>query len=314
MAANDDQTTPTQAAEQVTRASLNAAWQEIGMRFQKEKPETANKNCCECFWEYVCKRHPNFTDAASYLQRAEEAYAKQNYGEALNYVAQGQDASVKARLAEGWWTRLSSFLVFIVLVIYFAWALNTLIDLEYTCPQPPTDTQVAGADLTPTPTPAPTPKPIKLFWIGQSIVKDPCERESASADVRSSDAEKMSATVPQRSVSPPIFFWGFLGGVVWCMHSLSRWCSCRLFDKHFFYWYLLNPWIAAVLGGVFILTLQSGLVNANIATGNNNRVFLYLVSFVVGLATHDFLKLLIRIVTAVFGQVAETGGSKETRT
>jgi hypothetical protein len=108
----------------------------------------------------------------------------------------------------------------------------------------------------------------------------------------------------QSALNPLILLWGFLGGVVWCMYGLGYWYSRRLFDKHYLFWYILNPWIAAVLGGVFTLTILSGLIAAAKGDLTGGWAFLCLVSFVVGLATHDFLKMLVRIVTAVFTEAS----------
>ena len=49
----------------------------------------------------------------------------------------------------------------------------------------------------------------------------------------------------------PVFVlvWGFLGGVAWCLYGAADWSNRRLFDGHYFPWYLAHPWISAVLSG-----------------------------------------------------------------
>jgi hypothetical protein len=109
----------------------------------------------------------------------------------------------------------------------------------------------------------------------------------------------------ESGLNPQILLWGFLGGVVWCMYGLGRWYSRRLFDWHYLFWYIVNPWIALALGGIFSLTILSGLIPATTPNAGQagSLALLYLVSFTVGLATHKFLKLLVRIITSLFGQV-----------
>jgi hypothetical protein len=141
-----------------------------------------------------------------------------------------------------------------------------------------------------TATSEPTAGSISPSWA--DILDDACESEQ----------------VTKRGLSIPVLFWGFLGGVVWCMYSLGYYFSRRLFDWHYVVWYILNPWLAAALGGTFTLAVMSGLVGIiskviGDTTTIGSQAFLNLVSFVAGLATHDFLNLLIRIVTAVFDRV-----------
>lgn len=278
----------------LARSSLDAAWEEIGCvpgtsgaRFQpEERPlerETPGKTALEDPFSWLKgSPHPNYTMAAACLQQAEDAYQKNNFGESLNCVVQARDAATTARLADSSGTKFWGVVVFVVSIIYFAWALNTLLNLEYNC------------------SPQVSPFKLTLFWTNAVVIEDICKANVNSALI-------------QRSISIPVFFWGFLGGVVWCMHGLYRWYSRRLFDKHYLYWYILNPWVAAVLGGMFVLTVLSGIVKVDNINDQNSSYLLHLTSFVVGLATHDFLKLLIRIVSAIFGQVAATNGSEDAR-
>jgi hypothetical protein len=133
--------------------------------------------------------------------------------------------------------------------------------------------------------------PITFFWLATYNI--PCDEGKAGI---------------QTGIDARILLWGFLGGVVWCMYSLGYYFSRRLFDWHYVVWYILNPWLAAALGGTFTLAVMSGLVGIiskviGDTTTIGSQAFLNLVSFVAGLATHDFLNLLIRIVTAVFDRV-----------
>lgn len=343
------------SAARLARASLDAAWTEIGN--SREKPTPSEDDRTTFVQRLRGKPHPNFAVAAERLQQAEEAYQKNNFGEALNYTVQGRDAADMARLAESWGTKFWSLAIFMVLILYAGWALNTLLIVAQ-CSEPSASTETAVAHETPMPTPtdhdcpccsitagatvivnetpvptltcepitqairnsvtpAPTSKdelalpngesgnasppeptsnwkPLKFFGIDLHVIRDICIGE-------------LNTVENQRGMNIPVFFWGFLGGVVWGMYGLYRWYSQRLFDKHYVYWYALSPWVAAILGGMFVLTLVSGLVNtevSNLTNPTDNWALLYLTSFVVGLATHDFLKLLVRIVSALFGQVA----------
>lgn len=91
--------------------------------------------------------------------------------------------------------------------------------------------------------------------------------------------------------------WAFLGGVAWCMYGLMTWYSKRLFNMHYVFWYLLHPWLSAIVGGALTLALLGGLF----AVQNQSTSIMSLASFVVGLSTFQFMKLLIKTIATLLG-------------
>lgn len=104
----------------------------------------------------------------------------------------------------------------------------------------------------------------------------------------------------------PVFviLWGFLGGVAWCLYGAAYWSNRRLFDSHYFPWYIAHPWISAVLGAVMALLILGGLSSLGTfdPTTDVGVALLSVVSFVAGFSTHKFWKLLDRSVAKLLGE------------
>ena len=104
------------------------------------------------------------------------------------------------------------------------------------------------------------------------------------------------------------FFWGFLGGISWCLYNATYWTKRRLFDRHYLTWYMVHPWMSAVLGGVACLLFIGGLSSLTKSDfkfdSDVSSALLSLVSFFAGFSTHSFLRLLDRVVSKLFNSKA----------
>jgi hypothetical protein len=301
--------------ECLARESLLEAWREIQPGLQEKREKRSRPS------------QVNYTQAADYLHQAEEAFGKGNFGESLKCTVLGRDAAAKARVSAGWWTLGLAFAILCILLFYFVGAVGSLFVLE-----PSNKVSIGGTvaatvpitttTVTATPAPAVTIVPTESLSTATSTgprsrwvlrLGELFQRRLGQLFAALFHGESLRIS----GVDLRILVWGFLGGVVWCMYGLSRWYSRRIFDWHYLFYYILNPWIALALGGVFSLTILSGLVTLATERGDQTGALalLYLVSFTVGLATHKFLKLLIRIIAALFGQIApedkSTKGSKD---
>lgn len=99
-----------------------------------------------------------------------------------------------------------------------------------------------------------------------------------------------------------VFVWGFLGGVSWSIYSAAYWSKHRLFDRHYFSWYLVHPWVSAVLGGAVTLIAMGGLTSLGAFNPNSQpgTSLLALISFVSGFSTNTLWKLLDTSVRKFF--------------
>jgi hypothetical protein len=103
---------------------------------------------------------------------------------------------------------------------------------------------------------------------------------------------------------------GFLGGVAWCLYNAVYWIKNRLFDAATCCWYVVHPWLSALLGGVMALMILGGLsslgsVSPDGVPSPSLAAALTLVSFAAGFSTNQFWKLLDRTVRKVLGDGGE---------
>jgi hypothetical protein len=107
---------------------------------------------------------------------------------------------------------------------------------------------------------------------------------------------------------------GFLGGVAWCLYHAVYWIKQRLFDASTCCWYVVHPWLSALLGGVMALMVLGGLsslgsVSVDKALSPSLAAALTLVSFAAGFSTNQFWKLLDRSMRKFLGD----GGERQTQ-
>ena len=107
---------------------------------------------------------------------------------------------------------------------------------------------------------------------------------------------------------------GFLGGVAWCLYNAVYWIKQRLFDASTCCWYVVHPWLSALLGGVMALMIMGGLsslgsVSPDTAPAPALAAALTLVSFAAGFSTNQFWKLLDRTMRKFLGD----GGERQTQ-
>lgn len=101
---------------------------------------------------------------------------------------------------------------------------------------------------------------------------------------------------------------GFLGGVAWCLYNAAYWIKNRLFDAATCCWYVVHPWLSALLGGVMALMILGGLSSLGSISFEPKPALmaaLTLVSFAAGFSTNQFWKLLDRMVQKVLGNGGE---------
>jgi hypothetical protein len=107
---------------------------------------------------------------------------------------------------------------------------------------------------------------------------------------------------------------GFLGGVAWCLYNAVYWIKQRLFDASTCCWYVVHPWLSALLGGVMALMIMGGLsslgsISPDTAPAPALAAALTLVSFAAGFSTNQFWKLLDRTMRKFLGD----GGERQTQ-
>lgn len=101
---------------------------------------------------------------------------------------------------------------------------------------------------------------------------------------------------------------GFLGGVAWCLYNAAYWIKNRLFDAATCCWYVVHPWLSALLGGVMALMILGGLSSLGSISSEPKPALLaalILVSFAAGFSTNQCWKLLDRVVRKVLGNGGE---------
>ena len=115
-----------------------------------------------------------------------------------------------------------------------------------------------------------------------------------------------------------VLVWGFLGGVAYCLYGAAYWSNRRLFDAHYFPWYLAHPWISVVLSGAMAILIIGGL--SALGTFDPRSVqgvaVLSVTSFIAGFSTHEFWKILDRTIKKILGgkerESVAQGQAKET--
>jgi hypothetical protein len=103
---------------------------------------------------------------------------------------------------------------------------------------------------------------------------------------------------------------GFLGGVAWCLYNAVYWIKQRLFDAATCCWYIVHPWLSALLGGVMALMILGGLSSLGAVPPATPpppalAAALTLVSFAAGFSTNQFWKLLDRTMRKFLGDGGE---------
>jgi hypothetical protein len=103
---------------------------------------------------------------------------------------------------------------------------------------------------------------------------------------------------------------GFLGGVAWCLYNAVYWIKQRLFDAATCCWYVVHPWLSALLGGVMALMILGGLSSLGSVEPTTPpppalAAALTLVSFAAGFSTNQFWKLLDRTMRKFLGDGGE---------
>jgi hypothetical protein len=117
-------------------------------------------------------------------------------------------------------------------------------------------------------------------------------------------------TTPCHLVPVFVLMGGFLGGVAWCLYNAVYWIRHRLFDASTCCWYVVHPWLSALLGGVMALIILGGLSSLGSVTLGTPpppslAAALTLASFAAGFSTNQFWKLLDRTIRKFFGDSGE---------
>jgi hypothetical protein len=123
-----------------------------------------------------------------------------------------------------------------------------------------------------------------------------------------------ASTVMTNTLLVPLYVivWGFLGGLSWCIYSAVDWSKRRLFDKHYFVWYLAHPWLSAILGGAISLLVIGGLHSLGAESESPARsALLSLISFFAGFSTNIVWKVIDRNVRKLLGDTDKQEGHED---
>ena len=108
----------------------------------------------------------------------------------------------------------------------------------------------------------------------------------------------------------PIYtlLWGFVGGAAWCLDWAALWARKRVFDIHYLPWYVVHPFVSALLGGATALLILAGLsAVAQIGQGSYQETMtliavLSVISFSVGVSTHYIWRKLDSTLRKALGE------------
>jgi hypothetical protein len=98
------------------------------------------------------------------------------------------------------------------------------------------------------------------------------------------------------------YLWaGMIGGTTIVIWGVIKHSVELNFDRTYSFWYLLKPGIGAVMGVVAVLVLKAGFLSVEGKIPLANPLPLVLLAFIAGFSERFFLRILDRVITALFG-------------
>ena len=95
---------------------------------------------------------------------------------------------------------------------------------------------------------------------------------------------------------------GALGGTTITLWGIVKHTILLDFDDQYILWYWLKPALGAIFGLVTVLILQAGLISLQLETPNiPNTLPLHVFAFLGGFSERFFIRLIDRVMTALFG-------------
>ncbi|HEY9170823.1 MAG TPA: hypothetical protein VI136_00900 [Verrucomicrobiae bacterium] len=103
---------------------------------------------------------------------------------------------------------------------------------------------------------------------------------------------------------------GALGGLTIAVWGLTKHSAELDFDRAYAVWYWLRPLLGAVMGLIAVLTVQAGLFAVEGEPSLKGRTALYILAFLAGFSERFFIRVLDRVMTALFSSETATTAAR----
>ncbi len=111
---------------------------------------------------------------------------------------------------------------------------------------------------------------------------------------------------------------GTLGGLTIAIWGLTTHSADLDFDRSFSIWYWLRPLLGAVMGLIAVITAQAGLLAIEGQTSHqpapSGKMILYILAFLAGFSERFFIRVIDRVMTAMFSSEQSPAPSSKAAT